>query len=394
MNPRAEALGGRLLTRPFLFLAGVFAVAFLLIVWRFAAGLGPTTALSDGFPWGIWIAFDVVTGTALACGGYAVALLVYILNRGRYHPLVRPAILTSALGYTVAALSLVVDVGRPWNFWKVPTWVAHWNFDSALLEVALCIMSYIGVLWIELAPSLLEKADRPGWPLARRVGEAGARFLRRHLVWFIALGLVLPSMHQSSLGTLMILTGHKLHPLWQTPLLPLLFLISCFALGYAAVVFESSLASLFLNRRPETRLLASLSRVTAWVLLLFLAVRVTDLMARGAAGAVFVFGRPAILLWAESALLLIPAVMLLSPRGRERPAHLFRAAVLVMLGGGLYRFNAVLLAFDPGAGWRYFPSIPEMTITLGFIALEIMAYQVIVKRFPILGGAVPAGSTG
>src|SRR5215470_11282988 len=138
MRTEARPVGGTIFTRPFKVLLLLFVASAVVIAWRFAAGIGPVTALSDGYPWGIWIAFDVVTGTAFACGGYAVALLVYILNRGRYHPLVRPAILTSALGYSIAGLSLVVDVGRPWNFWRVPVFFWQWNFDSALLEVALC----------------------------------------------------------------------------------------------------------------------------------------------------------------------------------------------------------------------------------------------------------------
>jgi Ni/Fe-hydrogenase subunit HybB-like protein len=250
------------------------------------------------------------------------------------------------------------------------------------------------VLWIELAPTLLDKAAALRHPRLRRFAGTGARLLRRHLVWLIALGLVLPGMHQSSLGTLMVLTGWKLHPLWQTPILPLLFLISCFVLGYATVVFESCLSSYFLRRPPETRLLAGLSRVAAGVIGLFFAVRVVDLAIRGVVGRAFAFDRAALLFWAETALLLAPAVMILRAPGPARPGRLFRIGVLMMLGGALYRFNAVLLAFNPGDNWSYFPSVPEMTITLGFIALEIMAYMVIVKRFPILSGAPPVKAAG
>ncbi len=153
----AQPVGGPIFTRGFRVLAGVFALGAVFILWRLFAGLGAVSALSDGYPWGLWIAFDVVTGTALACGGYAVALLVYILNKGRYHPLVRPAVLTSALGYTIAGLSVAIDVGRPWYIWKVPLFAWRWNLSSALLEVALCIMAYVVVLWIELAPAFFEK---------------------------------------------------------------------------------------------------------------------------------------------------------------------------------------------------------------------------------------------
>src|SRR4029079_12084690 len=164
MSVQAQPVGGRILTRPFSVLAALFGVAAVLILVRLGLGLGRITAMSDGYPWGLWIAFDVVTGTALACGGYSVALLVYVMNKGKYHPLVRPAILTSALGYTLAGPGVGLDVGRWWSIWHVPLYVWRWNLDSVLLEVALCIMSYMCVLWIELSPAFLERAEQMGIP--------------------------------------------------------------------------------------------------------------------------------------------------------------------------------------------------------------------------------------
>ena len=162
MSDRAVAVGGPLMTRPFKLLMLIFVVGAVMTIWRFAVGLGPVTGLSDGYPWGIWIAFDVVTGTALACGGYAVALLLYILNKGQYHPLIRPAVLTSALGYSMAGLAIAIDVGRPWWMWRIPISPFKWNLNSALLEVALCVMAYVVVLWIELSPAFLEKWAETG----------------------------------------------------------------------------------------------------------------------------------------------------------------------------------------------------------------------------------------
>ncbi len=287
----------------------------ILILWRLVAGLGATTALSDGYPWGLWIAFDVVTGTALACGGYALALLVYILNKGRYHPMVRPAILTSALGYTLAAVSIVLDVGRPWLAWKIPLFVWSWNLHSALLEVALCIMTYTVVLWIELSPAFLERfREGPEGRLKRFSQKAYPIVNKALLFWIIALGMLLPTMHQSSLGTLMILTGPKLHPLWQTPFLPLLFLISCIAMGYAAVVFESTLATAFFRRSPDTDMLAALSGAMLPVLGAFLVLRVGDLASRGQLGLVFAADRFALAFWIEIALFAMPFVLLLPAR--------------------------------------------------------------------------------
>ena len=390
MSARSEALGGPIVTRPFRVLAIIFGVGAALILWRLFAGLGAATALSDGYPWGLWIAFDVVTGTALACGGYAMAILVYVMNKGRYHPLVRSAILTSALGYTMAGMSVVLDLGRPWQVWKVPVYFWSWNLNSALLEVALCIMAYVGVLWIELSPAFLERWKNGPEGKLQRFSAKAYRIINRYLIWIIALGMLLPTMHQSSLGSLILLTGPKLHPLWQTPILPLLFLISCIAMGYAAVVFESSLSTLFFHRRRDTEMLAGLSAAMLPVLGAFLLLRIGDLLVRGKLGLVFVPNRFAAAFWVEIALTVAPLFLLAGREARRAPGNLFRAAMLMMLAGGLYRFNTYLVAYRPGDDIHYFPTVAEFLITVGLVALEIIGYVVIVKLFPILSGGTPA----
>jgi len=388
--PNQRPLGGRLVTPAFIVLLALFAITLPVIIWRFVVGLGPSTGMSDGYPWGIWIAFDVVTGTALASGGFAVALMVFILNRWRYHPVVRPAILTACLGYTIAVFSLIVDVGRPWNFWKVPIKVGDWNVDSALLEVALCIAVYVIVLWIEVAPALLEKLETNKRPWLRRVSRSGSRVLTAALPWLIAVGVVLPMMHQSSLGSLMILTGGKLHALWQTPMLPILFLISSFAMGLGAVILESVLASAHFRRPMETRILRGLAQVALVAIGLFLAVRIVDLVARGAP--VLSSGRLSLMLLLETAAFVAAAILFWPWRHRRDPGWLLRSAVVLLVAGTLYRFDAFLVGFDPGTGWTYFPTVPELAITFGFVALEVAAYLFIVRQFPILRGiAAPQG---
>ncbi len=368
-----QPVGGKLDTWPFRILLLLGAIGLMLTAWRFAVGLGASTALSDGYPLGLWIALDVVTGTALACGGYAVALVVYIFNKGKYHPLIRPAILTSALGYTLAGLAVAIDLGRPWNMWKIPIYFWNWNLNSPLLEVALCIMAYVGVLWMELSPAILEK-------FGIRVP-----LLEKALMWIIALGLLLPTMHQSSLGTLMMLAGPKLHPLWFTPLLPLLFLVTCLAMGYAIVVFESVFSSMAFHRKPETAMLAVLQKIAVYCGLGFVAARLIDLAVRGKLGYAAHFDLYGIVFWIEMVLWVLPAVMLFaSPR--VTLGSLFRGAMVIAVAGGLYRFDTYLVAFQPGPGWHYFPSISEMFISIGLISLELAAYVVLVKRFPILGG--------
>ena len=387
---RPAPLGGPFVTRGMRPLVLLAALGVAAMVYRFAGGLGAATALNDGYPWGLWIAFDVVTGTALGCGGYAVALLVYVLNKGEFHPLVRPALLTSALGYSLAAVSIMLDVGRPWLLHRVPLYVSHWNYNSALFEVALCVMSYVAVLWIEVSPAFLERWRQGTAGLLKSLGDNLLPILEKALPFVIALGLLLPTMHQSSLGTLMLLSGKKLHPLWSTPLLPLLFLISCLAMGYAVVVFESTLSSVAFRRPREGRMLAGLGGAVVPVLWAWAGIRLVDIAFRGKLKLLFAFDWQVLLFLVEIALIVVPAFLLMSPARRENPGDLFRAAILMIIAGTLYRIDTFIVVFHPGSQYAYFPSLVEILATVGIVAIEILAYVFFVKRFPILTGAAPA----
>ena len=257
---------------------------------------------------------------------------------------------------------------------------------NALLEVALCIMSYVVVLWIELSPAFFEKWSDSSYLALRRFAHRALPILEKASIWIIALGLVLPTMHQSSLGTLMLLSDSRLHPLWRTPLLPLLFLMTCVSMGYAVVVFESAFSSVAFKRKAETRMLASLARVIVPIQLAVVVVRLGDLWWRGDLGLLFAGDVRSVLAVIEFAFFLAPAAMLLSPAARADLGQLVRAAMVMMFGGALYRFDTYLVAFSPGSNWSYFPSVPELLITLGLVAAEIMAYIFIVKTFPILAG--------
>jgi Ni/Fe-hydrogenase subunit HybB-like protein len=386
MNAHAQAqpVGGPILTTPFKFLLTLFAIAAVLILYRLATGLGTVTAMNDGYPWGLWIAFDVVTGTALACGGYAVALLVYILNKGKYHPLVRPAVLTSALGYTLAGAGVGLDVGRWWNIWHVPLFFWHWNLDSVLLEVALCIMAYTFVLWLELSPAFLEKAEQSNVPALKRFAIKWRPVVDKALLWIIALGMLLPTMHQSSLGALMLIAGPRLHPLWNTGWLPLLFLMSCIAMGYAAVVFEATLSSWLFKREPEREMLAGLSQAIVPLGTAYVGLRLLDIAGRGQLAALFAFDFYSVMTILEFLLVIAAVGLLLGDAQRQKLGNLFRAAMLFMLAGSVYRFDTYLVAFRPGAHWSYFPSVGEILVTVGLVAGELMAFILIVKLFPIL----------
>jgi Ni/Fe-hydrogenase subunit HybB-like protein len=390
MREHAAPVSGRLVTPGTLAVGAVAAAGIVTILYRFAFGLGAATALNDGYPWGLWIAFDVVIGTALACGGYAIALVVYILNRGQYHSLVRPALLTSAFGYTIAGTSVVIDVGRYWALWKVPLFFWRWNLDSVLLEVALCIMAYVLVLWLELSPAFFERGMTAASSRIRRFSAWAHPLISKSLVWIVALGLLLPTMHQSSLGSLMLLSGPRLHPLWNTPLLPLLFLVSCVGMGFAAVVVEAAISSIWLKRRPEVDMLAGVGRATVPVMWFFFALRVADLVWRGEIATLFAFDHYSITTLIELALFAAAPLMLTTDAQRRDAGNLLRAAMVLLLAGSIYRIDTFLVAFNPGPHWFYFPSVGEIAITTGLVAIEILGYIAIVRYFPILSAQPPS----
>lgn len=372
-------LGGSLFT-PFTLLLGVLAgIAGVILLYRLFYGLGAVTNLNDGYPWGIWIAYDVVVGSAFACGGYAMALLVYIFNKGQYHPLVRPALLASLFGYTLAGASVIFDLGRWWNFWHI-FWPGYAQVNSVMFEVAVCISAYIVVMWIEFSPAFLEK-----WGM-----KDVRQKLNKVLFFFIALGVLLPSMHQSSLGSLLVIFGEQIHPLWQSGmLLPVIYLMTAILLGFAVVIFEATLSSTGFKRQLETPVLTPLSKVMFGLLAAYVVVRVADLLLRGALGTAFAATWQAFWFWVEMACFVVPLVLLASEQSRRSAAKLFVGAVLLMLGGFLLRINGFLVGYMTGEGWHYFPSLAELMVTVGLIAFEILAYIVIVRNYPVLPAAQP-----
>lgn len=366
-------LGGHFVTGPFIFFLIIVFAAMIVLTQRLVLGLGAVTNLNNGYPWGIWIAIDLIIGTALGCGGLVMALLTYILNQGQYHPIVRVGLMTSLFGYTLGAIAVMIDLGRYWQGHNILLpWL--WNGNSVLLETALCIFLYILVLLIEFGPTFLE---RFGMREARRR-------LHRVLFVFTALGVLLPMMHQSSMGTVVVLLGHKLWPLWQSQLLTLTFLLTAFTMGFAIVVFESVLSSVTLIRPYETRLLKGLCSIMVWVMILFLGVRTVDLLRLDAWPLAFAFDAKAIAFWIEF-LAGIAAIALLLPKAnRESPRYVFLGATAMLLNGIMYRLNCYLVGYDPGQGWHYFPSIGEILLTLGIFSVEIILYVAFVKYLPVL----------
>ena len=367
-------LGGQLLTPVTALLGALSLAAAVVLVVRFIYGLGAVTNLSDGFPWGIWIAYDVVVGSALACGGYTMAILVYIFNKGEYHPLVRPALLASLFGYTLAGASVIVDLGRYWNVWHM-FWPGYSQVNSVMFEVAVCITLYILVMWIEFSPAFLDK-----------LGLSGARRkVSRLMFLFVALGVLLPSMHQASLGGLLVIFGSQIHPLWQAGMaIPLEFLMSAVLMGFAVVIFEATLVAVGFKRQMETALLSKMAKFMWGLLIAFLVVRFADLILRGAILEALRFKLEAFWFWIETLCFCVPAVTLSSDDKRRNPGTLFAAAVLLMLAGFLLRINAFLVGYETGEGWSYFPAFAELVLTVGLISFEILAYIVFVKKLPVL----------
>lgn len=377
-------LGGKIFTKPFLILGVLALIGAYFILRRFLFGLGDVSHMSNGYPLGVWVAVDVVVGTAFGCGGYAMALLVYIFNRNAYHPLMRPALLSGVFGYTLAGLAVMIDLGRYWNaFNLLLPWYAQLN--SVIFEVALCVMAYTTVLWIEFWPAFLERMP-PAFKQRFKLDRLQV-FLKRYLFLFIGLGVLLPTMHQSSLGSVLLVMGSKLSPLWYTSWLPLLFLVSALAMGYGVVLLEATLTSRGFRLPSESALLTPLSRIAAGVLALFLIVRFGALLAGGHLGLAFAGDVRGNLFLIETALFLAPIVILASPTRRASQRLRFLAAVSLLAGGSLYRIDAYLMAVNPGNGWTYFPSAPELMITVGVVCLEIMLYLLFIKTLPVLPGA-------
>jgi Ni/Fe-hydrogenase subunit HybB-like protein len=382
---RMKPLGGPYLTRTTVMAASMVAIMGVLVLIRFCFGLGSVTNLNNGFPWGLWLAYDMVAGSAVGCGGYAVALVVYALNRGQYHPLMRAAILASMFGYALGGVSVIFDMSRWWNAWHI-FWPAYFNLNSVLIEVALCVSIYTMVLMLEFAPPLVEKLV--GWT-AHRGGKLHTaattleKVMNKTLFVFIALGMTLPTMHQSSLGTMLIPLGPLLNPLWQTPVLPALFLLTALCIGYGVVMLEATLISDRFSRPSEAHLLALLSRYLIGAVIAFLAIRWGALIYQGKLHFLFTSGGLSVAFFAENALFLIAVMLLWSKQRRLAPRYQFVAAMCILSGGILYRLDAYLIAYGR-AGWHYFPSVPELLVTFGLIAVEVLGYVLIVKFFPVL----------
>lgn len=368
----------------------------IFLAGRYIFGIGAVTNLNQFFPWGIWIGLDVAAGVALAAGGFTTAALGHIWHRDKYEVLVRPALLTALLGYTFVALSVVTDIGRWYYIWHP---LIMWNGSSALFEVGICVMCYLTVLYIEFLPMVTERfmgnVNLPGFlsTLNKPIDKL-LRFLDRTLskvmFIFIIAGVVLSCLHQSSLGTLMIIAGPKMHPLWQTPVLPLLFLLSAFSVGFPMVIMESISASKSFGMKPEKDVLASLAKFVGPLLGVYLAFKIGDMVIRESFVYLTEFNTASVMFTIEIVVgVIIPLRLFLSPAVRESITGLYTASMLVIFGVLLNRFNNFVIAYNPPyTDSSYFPSFGEIAVTLGFVAIEILLYRTFVMIFPVISQPV------
>jgi len=366
-------MGGKILTRPFLFLSLLVLIAMVLLGFRFVYGLGAATNLNNGYPWGLWVVLDIHITAAIGCGGYVLAVIIYIMNKGEFHTLIRPALVGSAFAYTLANLAAFVDIGRWWNFYQI---ALPWNINlnSVMFEIAVCMGLYMIVLWMELVPPVLERFG----------GQKYLKTFNKILFFVIAIGIVLPTMHQAGLGALIVVAGDKISPLWQTPWISFLFLMSAIIMGFAIVIFEGSLTVLGLGRRLELFLYRRLAKVARWALAFYLLFRFADLIYRDALGAIGDNTVQGLMFGIENALFILPLIILVHPRWRGNARLLFLSAICLLLAGAVLRFNALIVGFTPSAGYVYFPSIIELLVSIGLLAVEVVGLTYIVKRFPIL----------
>jgi Ni/Fe-hydrogenase subunit HybB-like protein len=332
--------------------------------------LGAVTNLSDQFPWGIWIGFDILCGVGLAAGGFTLVAVVHIFNIERYKPILRPAILTAFLGYLLVILALMFDLGRPDRIWHA---LVFWNPHSVMFEVAWCVMLYTTVLALEFVPAVFE---RLGW-------KAPLNILRIVSVPVVIVGVLLSTLHQSSLGSLYLIVPTKLHPLWYTPLMPVFFYISAICVGLAMTIFESWHSSREFGRRLELPLLGGMARLLAVVLSMYVVLRLVDLNQRGGLRLVLE-PRVETYLWLlEMALLIAPALLLYWGRVRRSGGALYACALSVVFGFIANRLNVSVTGMEAGLGTHYVPKWSEITVTLAIIALGFAIFRFAARHLPV-----------
>lgn len=347
------------------------------LIFRFTHGLGASTNLNDDFPWGLWVGFKLFS-IALAGGGFTLAAVVYIFNLQRYRPVLRPMILTAFLAYSMFICSLIIDLGRPYRVWHP---LVMWNDRSVMFEIAWCVMLYTTVLCLEFLPVVLE---RLGW-------KRQLKWLHSIMVPLVIAGVILSTLHQSSLGSLYLIVPGKLYPLWYTPLEPVFFFLSALCAGLAMTIFESWHANKAFGKRLQISLLTGLGRVLAVLLAFYLSLRGVDLARRQAIHLLWQPRSETYLFWLEMGLLAVPMLLLFLTKIHTNRTALYLCSVLTLLGFVTNRMNVAITGIQASAGVHYFPKWTEFAITLSLVVAAFTAFWYAVKYLPVFPPAVSNG---
>ncbi len=359
----------------FTFWRGVFAIIMVLGLYssyvRYFKGLGAATHMTDQFPWGFWIGFDCLCGVMLAAGAFCIVGAVYLFNVESLHSIVRPAVLTAFLGYLLFIVGLLFDLGRPWYIWHQ---LIYMNPHSVMFEVGMCVMTYTTVLFFEFLPNVFERFN-----LQRPI-----KWVKRIYPVLIVLGILLSTLHQSSLGSLYLIMPTKLHPFWYSPALPFFFFGSAVAVGLAMTIFESTQSSKALGQQLELSVLVTLGGALLVALWVNALLRFEDYWHRGLLREIFRPSYEAYFLWAELLMaFVIPITMLSFKKVRLSPNGLYWASVISLLGFITNRLNVALIGFETYVGHHYVPKWTEYSVTLMIISMGFFLFAMAVKYLPI-----------
>ncbi|MGB7844407.1 MAG: Ni/Fe-hydrogenase cytochrome b subunit [Candidatus Acidiferrum sp.] len=338
---------------------------------RYFHGLGAVSNMSDEFPWGLWIGFDCLCGIMLAAGGFCITGAVYLFNIKRLHSIVRPTVLTAFLGYCLFIVGLLFDLGRPWFIWHQ---LVYMNLHSAMFEVGMCVMTYTTVLFFEFLPNVLERLHL----------HAPLKWVKRFMPVLVVAGILLSTLHQSSLGTLYLIMPSKLHPFWYSPALPFFFFGSAIAVGLAMIIFESTLSAKAFGRQLELPVLVELGGALLVALWVNVLLRFEDYFHRGILGLIIQPSYEAYFLWLELTLAFaIPITLLSFKKVRQSPKGLYFAAVSCLLGFVTNRLNVSITGFETWVGHHFVPKWTELMITVSIIAFGFFVFSLCVKYLPI-----------
>jgi c(7)-type cytochrome triheme protein len=361
---------------------GIFAIIMALGIYatviRFAQGLGPATNLSDQFPWGLWIGFDILVGVGLAAGGFVIAATVHIFHLEKYEDIARPTILTAFLGYVLVVVALLIDIGRPYRIWHP---MVMGNPHSVMFEVAMCVMFYTTVLALEFSPLVLKRFNL----------KKPLKIIHAIYTPLVVVGVLLSTLHQSSLGTVYVIVPDKLYGLWYTPLLPVFFFLSAIAGGLAMTIFESFMSWRAFGRRLEHELLEGIARTIVVVLAVLFVWKFMDLNSRGELPLMFELTQESVMFWGEMGLgVVLPMVLFLMPRIRASEGGLFFGAMLTIMGFIINRLNVAITGMARASGVNYMPSWMEFAITAAIVAAGFYLFGLAVKYLEVFPEEKPA----